>query len=206
MARGVREQMADGAAQLLATKGLEGSSFAEVLALTGAPRGSVYHHFPQGKAELVMAALDVVGARTAVSLEQVRGRPPVEVTEHFLGLWRMLLDRANFRAGCAVVAVTVAADAPELLEHAATIFRGWVEQLTALLIDGGAAADAARQFAVLLISATEGAVVLSRAARDSEPLELVARSLVDSAGALAPKRRKRTGGGQSVATVTTSES
>ena len=184
MARGVREQMAAGAAQLLATKGLEGSSFAEVLKLTDAPRGSVYHHFPQGKAELVTAALDVVNERTFLALEQVRGRPAVEVTEHFLGLWRSLLEQAHFRAGCAVVAVTVAADRPDLLAHAGAIFRSWGDQLTSLLADGGVAAKPARSFALLLISASEGAVVLSRASRDLEPFNLVADSLVAQARAM----------------------
>jgi len=47
MAQGdVRTKMVRGAAGLLATKGVEGTSFAEVLAVTGAPRGSIYHHFP----------------------------------------------------------------------------------------------------------------------------------------------------------------
>jgi len=43
--------MVAGAARLLAEKGMEGTSFAEVLAATGAPRGSTYHHFPGGKTE-----------------------------------------------------------------------------------------------------------------------------------------------------------
>lgn len=52
MAKGdVRARMVAGAARLLAEKGMEGTSFAEVLAATGAPRGSTYHHFPGGKTE-----------------------------------------------------------------------------------------------------------------------------------------------------------
>jgi len=47
----VRARMVAGAARLLAEKGMEGTSFAEVLAATGAPRGSTYHHFPGGKTE-----------------------------------------------------------------------------------------------------------------------------------------------------------
>ncbi|HAM27085.1 MAG TPA: TetR/AcrR family transcriptional regulator, partial [Microbacteriaceae bacterium] len=45
--------MAEGAALLLAKHGLQGTSFSEVLELTGAPRGSVYHHFPNGKNQLI---------------------------------------------------------------------------------------------------------------------------------------------------------
>ena len=51
--------MVAGAARLLASRGLQATSFSEVLELTASPRGSVYHHFPQGKEQLVKAALDL---------------------------------------------------------------------------------------------------------------------------------------------------
>jgi TetR/AcrR family transcriptional repressor of lmrAB and yxaGH operons len=37
-----------------------------------------------------------------------------------LSAWRSILARSGFQSGCAVVAVTVATDSPELLEHAAS--------------------------------------------------------------------------------------
>jgi TetR/AcrR family transcriptional repressor of lmrAB and yxaGH operons len=61
MARDVRDRMIDGAIRLLAQRGLQATSFSEVLELTGAPRGSVYHHFPEGKDQLVSAANAVAG-------------------------------------------------------------------------------------------------------------------------------------------------
>ena len=48
----VRSNMVEGAVRLLASRGVEGTSFSEVLAAADAPRGSVYHHFPGGKSEL----------------------------------------------------------------------------------------------------------------------------------------------------------
>jgi TetR/AcrR family transcriptional regulator, lmrAB and yxaGH operons repressor len=72
--------MITGAAQLLAERGLLASSFSEVLDRTGAPRGSIYHHFPGGKDELVSEAIRHVGR---IGLEQLRrqaGR--VELTVH----------------------------------------------------------------------------------------------------------------------------
>lgn len=46
MSEGVREAMIKAAWLLIAERGVEGMSTREVLARTGAPRGSVYHHFP----------------------------------------------------------------------------------------------------------------------------------------------------------------
>src|SRR5271163_3085824 len=122
----VRTRMVAGAVRLLATKGVEGTSFAEVLEATNSPRGSVYHHFPGGKPELLHAALDLASERGLAAMEATRGQPAAVVIERFLALWRFLLERSQLTAGCAVVAVTVAAnDDDDLLDHAGTIFRTW---------------------------------------------------------------------------------
>src|ERR1700722_7007520 len=128
----VRNRMVEGAVRLLATKGVEGTSFAEVLEATDSPRGSLYHHFPGGKSELLHAALDLASERGLAAMEATRGQPPEVVVERFLSLWRYLLDRSRFTAGCSVVAVTVAAHDDALVAHAGTIFRTWTEKLTEL--------------------------------------------------------------------------
>ena len=187
----VRARMVDGAVRLLATRGVEGTSFAEVLEATGSPRGSVYHHFPGGKPELLHAALDLASERGLAAMEATRGQPPAVVIERFLALWRFLLERSHLTAGCAVVAVTVAADDDDLLEHAGTIFRTWTELLTELCAAGGMDVDSSRQLAVTVIAATEGAVALCRAERSMEPfedVETVLLSLVKSfGGQMAPR-------------------
>jgi TetR/AcrR family transcriptional repressor of lmrAB and yxaGH operons len=174
----VREKMVSGAALLLAKRGLEGTSFSTVLELTGAPRGSIYHHFPDGKDELVGAALDTANARTMAALDSMAGAPADEVARRFFGLWRMVLDRSMFTAGCALLAVTVATDSPQLLDLTGTYFRGWRSRLTELLEAGGLPSGQAPAFAVLMIAASEGAVVMSRAQQSMEPFDLVADQLL----------------------------
>jgi TetR/AcrR family transcriptional regulator, lmrAB and yxaGH operons repressor len=168
--------MIAGAVRLLAQQGLQATSFTEVLALTGAPRGSIYHHFPGGKDQLVAAAVAAAGAHALQVLEPLAGASPVEVTETFLGLWRLLLERTGLTTGCAVLAVAVATHSDDLLDRAGAVFRGWRTRLAALFADGGLAeADA---FAATLIAASEGAVVLARAERSLEPFDAVAGFLL----------------------------
>ena len=181
----VRARMVDGAVRLLATKGVEGTSFAEVLEATGSPRGSVYHHFPGGKPELLHAALDLASERGLAAMEATRGQPLKVVMERFLALWRFVLERSHLTAGCAVVAVTVAADDDDLLGHTGTIFQTWSELLTELCVAGGMDVGPARKLSVTVIAATEGAVALCRAERSMEPfedVETVLLSLVKSFG------------------------
>lgn len=171
--------MVAGAVRLLARDGVEGTSFKEILAVSDAPRGSIYHHFPGGKSELLHAALDLVSARGLAAMEVTRGRPPDVVLERFIDLWRQLLDRSHLQAGCAVVAVTVAASDGVLLDHAGAIFRTWADQLAGLFAAGGMDSLDAKRWSALVIAATEGAVVVARAQQSRQLFDEVAATLRD---------------------------
>ena len=177
MASETRDRMIAGAARLLAQRGLQETSFTEVLELTGAPRGSIYHHFPDGKDQLIASAIDLAGAHAIALIDRSAGNSAEDITTHFLGMWREVLVHSNFTAGCSVLAVTIATDSPDLLGHAATVFRNWRTRLAELLLDGGLGEQDAARFAAILIAATEGGVVLSRAEQSMEPFELVAAQL-----------------------------
>jgi TetR/AcrR family transcriptional repressor of lmrAB and yxaGH operons len=186
MAQGVRERMVASAVDLLARRGLQLTSFSEVLERSGAPRGSVYHHFPDGKGQMIGAALDAAGGRAIGLLDQKAGAPAEEVAAWFLHIWREVLVRGKFEAGCAVLAVAVAADSPELLDQTARVFRTWRQRLAELLEQGGLRAGDAQRFAAVLVASSEGAVVLARAEQSLEAFDLVAEQLMDQVRALSP--------------------
>src|ERR1700760_3016119 len=127
------DRMVASAVRLLAEHGFQATSFSSVLAASGAPRGSIYHHFPDGKDQLIGAAIDLAGTRALALTDSFLGRPAAEVVDGFTGLWRGVLVPAEFGAGCAVLAVTVSADVPELVDRAAAIFRSWRESLGRVL-------------------------------------------------------------------------
>jgi AcrR family transcriptional regulator len=184
MPKGMRERMVASAVALLARRGLQATSFSEVLEHSGAPRGSVYHHFPGGKDQMIGSALDAAGDRAIELLDQRQGASAEEVTTWFLHIWREVLIRGKFEAGCAVLAVAVAADSPELLEQTARVFRTWRRRLAELLEQGGLRATDAHRFAAVLVASSEGAVVLARAEQSLEPFDLVAEQLVEQVRAL----------------------
>ena len=181
VASDVRKRMIEGAMALLAQRGLQSTSFSEVVATTGAPRGSLYHHFPDGKDQLVAAAIDLAGGVLTDFMNRCPGFSAEAVVQHFLVIWRTVLTRSDCESGCAVLAVTVATDSAELLAHATAVFRTWRKCLADLLRQGGLPDDVARRFAMVLIASVEGAVVLSRAERSLEPFEAVAQQLVEQA-------------------------
>lgn len=178
MASDTRRRMIDGAAVLVARHGSRGTSFSEVLEATGAPRGSLYHHFPQGKEQLIRAAVEAAGERSLALLADLDGVPAREVAAHFLGMWRSLLVATDFGVGCAVAAVTVDAESDALIERAAEVFRAWRVRLAELLTTGGVSPHRAAPLAALLIGASEGGVLIARAERDIAVFDAVSAEVV----------------------------
>ena len=179
MADDAREKMIVGAVRLLATSGLEGVSFSTVLELTGAPRGSIYHHFPEGKNQLIGLALQRAGQYLLTAMDTPPPKGAIEAAERFFAIWRKVLLDSNFQAGCAVLAVTVATREPDLLKQARDVFSSWQNRLTQQLAKGGLKPDRARMMATTMITAVEGAMVLSRATQSPEPFETTAATLLD---------------------------
>jgi len=186
MARGVRDRMVQSAIALLAKRGYQATSFSEVLAESAAPRGSIYHHFPEGKDQLIAAAIEVSGARAVALLDGLDGLGATEIVDGFMAMWRAVLQLSTFSAGCSVLAVTVSADSPGLLEQAADIFRRWQARLAELLVGSGMPAADAASFATLLIAASEGAVVLARAEQSFAPFDAVHARLRDGVAGHGP--------------------
>ena len=60
--------MVRSAASLIRTRGVNATSFSEVLADSGAPRGSIYHHFPEGKKQLAEDAIRWTSERVLAHL------------------------------------------------------------------------------------------------------------------------------------------
>lgn len=167
---GTREAMLGSAIRLFRERGVGGTSFADVLEASGAPRGSVYHHFPGGKKQLVGEAVEAAGEYVAAQFE-ASPEDPAEMVDRFARLYMKALEETDFREGCPLMAAAVAGASEEAAEPAARAFGQIGDSLTASLTGSGVEPDRARSLALLAISAIEGAIVLSRAEKSTEPLD-----------------------------------
>ena len=177
MSGNVRQRMIEGAAEVLARKGLQATAFSEVLALTGASRGSIYHHFPGGKAELIEAVLEHFAGHIDDQLRALHGGSAVQVVRGALALWRARLVRNDCEAGCPVAAVTVAADSSRLEGDCRHAFTQWQATLASALKAGGLPLTQAQSLATLTLAVVQGGVLLSRAHNSLEPYDMAANQL-----------------------------
>ncbi|MDI4233466.1 TetR family transcriptional regulator [Bradyrhizobium sp. Arg237L] len=193
MTSGTRAKMVAGAADLLSRRGVNATSMREVVRHTGTPRGSVSHHFPRGKQQLIEDAIVFAGAQVSKPLDHLtRERGAIDGLRAFIALWRQTLERSKFQAGCPVLAVAVEqyvsdamdnAGAPDeaaqrhLLDLADGVFADWQRIMIAALRRDGVPPARARRLAALVVASVEGTLAMCRAARNAQPLDDVRQEL-----------------------------
>lgn len=193
MTSDTRARMVAGAADLMSRRGVNATSLRDVVRHTGTPRGSLGHHFPRGKQQLIEDALVFAGKQVSGPLAHLTEKHgAVGGLRAFIALWRQTLERTQFQAGCPVLAVAVEQyvnDAAEkdgepdeaaqqhMLDLAEGVFAEWQRIMFAALRREGVAPARARRLAALVIASTEGTVAMCRAARSAQPLDDVRQEL-----------------------------
>jgi len=175
-----RERMIRSAALLFREQGIGSTSFSDVIERSGAPRGSIYHHFPGGKAQLADETIRWAGGSIGDLIDaSAAAGDPVRMVRDFVALWRAGLERSEYQAGCPMVAAAVESDGelPGLAAVAGEQFDRWQASFSGCLRSAGVPRARAARLATLAIASIEGAIVLCRAARDIAPLDRVGREL-----------------------------
>ena len=176
-----RERIVVGAADMISRRGLNATSIREMAKHAGAPLGSTYHYFPEGKQQLASEAVRHTGEWVARALRKELRSGPVEGLRAFLALWRKIVVDSDFRAGCPVLAVSIeepaTEEAPAAVRAAAEVFETWEGLLADSLREHGAGPEHAVQVASLIVAAVEGTVAMCRAKRSTQPLDHTAEQL-----------------------------
>ena len=190
MTSNTRDNMVAGAADLISRRGVNATSMRVVVRHTGTPRGSISHHFPRGKLQLIEDAIAFAGSQVSGPLRHLtENRGVQDGLRAFIALWRQTLEKTKFQAGCPVLAVAVeqyvndAEGAPDpasqrvLLDLANGIFADWQEIMDSGLRREGVTPARARRLATLIVASVEGTVAMCRAARSAQSLDDVRQEL-----------------------------
>ncbi|NUS21934.1 MAG: TetR/AcrR family transcriptional regulator [Mesorhizobium sp.] len=178
MATDTRTRMIEATALLIRQRGYHGTSLNDILSASGAPRGSLYFHFPGGKDQLVVevtrASVANVTERLGAALLE-ESDPAVAVHHIYQSVARMLEDN-EFSLGCPVAPVVLDApnDVPDLVEICRSAFEQWIGLLRQAFVRAGVPERRAQALALLVESSLEGLMVIARATRDRTPVLTVA--------------------------------
>ncbi|MGH3969990.1 MAG: TetR/AcrR family transcriptional regulator [Mycobacterium sp.] len=168
-----RQKMLVSSVELLRERGAGGVTVDAVLARSQAPRGSVYHHFPGGRDEILAEALQLAGDTISGIIERATADGSLGALRRFKKFWSKALLDSDFTAGCPVVSVAVggSADEQHLAPAVGQIFRRWHRAFAAAIIADGADAARADRLATMAVAAIEGAIILCRIQRSTTPLD-----------------------------------
>jgi len=167
--------------ELLRRQGYAASGLEQIVARSGAPKGSLYFHFPGGKQELAIAAMERSGAqlRDAMAAILDSSDDAEEAIGRLIDTLAAGLEASGFADGCpiATVALETAGTSEPMRETARAAFDSWIEVLEQRLIRAGVDPVLAEQRALFVLAAIEGALILARASRGVAPLRAVASQL-----------------------------
>ena len=161
-----RDRMIEAAIDLLRAYGLKGAGINDVIAASGAPRGSLYHFVPDGKLQMAREALSVHGDRMAAFIDEAlagKRAGPQKVAALFEAFARRA-EETQFSRSCpfGCVALDLDDETEDLREVVAQGFDTW-RGLIASHFQAELGARAAAEFAGLVLTGIEGAYVRARA-------------------------------------------
>jgi AcrR family transcriptional regulator len=186
-----RDRIIDASAELFRRQGYSATGVKQIVTAAQAPFGSVYHHFPGGKEQLGAEAIRKSGALYALLIPAVIDTAPDLVTgvrNFFAGAAAHLVE-TDYEDACpiATVALEISSSSETMREACAEVFESWIEAGAERNEAAGITRERARELTIAMLAALEGAFVLARATRSTEPLrvagemvaEMVERAIAD---------------------------
>jgi AcrR family transcriptional regulator len=186
-----KDRIVGAGAELFRRQGYTGTGVKQIVAEANAPFGSLYHFFPGGKEQLAAEVIRWSGGMYArVVVEAIApAKDPLHLVDLFFTGAAEHLRETNYEDACpiATVALEVASTSEPLRQATAEVFEGWIAGLAARLVEIGVPEGQSRELSVAMLLALEGAFVLSRAGRTTEPLEVAGRAMAQVVGNALPR-------------------
>ena len=180
---GSREQILLSTSDLLENQGFHATGLNEIVRESGAPKGSIYYYFPEGKEEIVAETVLFAGRRTA---ERIRSHlaeieDPAEAIRSFLETVAYHVEASGFRSGgpLTIVASESATTSERINQACRQAYDELREAFAARLRDGGIEEARAMSLAWTINAAVEGAIILSRTFHTGNPLRQAARDMAE---------------------------
>ncbi|RYE88614.1 MAG: TetR/AcrR family transcriptional regulator, partial [Hyphomicrobiales bacterium] len=173
MARTTRETLVTTTAHQLQHRGYHGTALGDVLAAGGAPRGSLYFHFPGGKDELVAEAtrdgIDAVSETLRDSLDGAAS--PGRAVGRLLEETAATLVSNDYRFGSPTAPLVLDGldGRSEIGKLTGEAYRTWIGIFETALLAAGVPARRAQPLATVIEAAFEGLLIVCRATRDVTP-------------------------------------
>lgn len=174
-----RTAIVKAAVRLFRHQGYAQTGLAQILNESGAPKGSLYHYFPDGKAQIGAEAVETAGRTVTATLNELASQTagPAELVAAYLDKVEDWMHDSDFRSGSPITTtlLEMAPDNEAIRAAGQAAFESWATIIRASGLADGISLDDADQLAWFALAAIEGALIQSRTARDAAPLRCAAQ-------------------------------
>jgi len=169
-----KENLVRTAMRLFRRQGYASTGLQQIVAESGAPKGSLYHYFANGKEALGEAAVTMAGEMIHAMLADLaaRHRRPKAFLRGYCKVMAGWMEESEFRSGCpiATTLLETAPDSPGITAAGARAIDGWIAVIAGVLERDGIGGREARRKAEVIVAAMEGALVLARVRQSTRPI------------------------------------
>jgi TetR/AcrR family transcriptional regulator, lmrAB and yxaGH operons repressor len=176
-----REAIVAAALTLFRRQGYAATGLNDIVELSGAPKGSLYHYFPDGKLSIAEAAVRQGGENVTATLRELAKshKTPAKLVRGYAKLLGKWMAKSRFRDGSPISATLqeTAPDDKKVTAAGLEAFLAWKVPIMQTLEEAGVSKGRAERLATLVIAALEGSLVQSRVEQSANPIKAVAQEL-----------------------------
>ena len=183
-----REKILQTASELMEKQGYHATGLNEIIQKSGAPKGSLYYYFPDGKEQLASEAILQAGK---IVSERFRDRTagetsPAQAIRDFLYMIAQRMDETKFYTGSTMtmIAMETAAKSKKINVACREGYTLLIGAFKEKLLSGGMEESKAGDMAEMIIAAVEGGIILSRTYQDANHLRRIADHIFQMMGAV----------------------
>lgn len=169
-----KDNLVRAAMRLFRQQGYASTGLQQILAESGAPKGSLYHYFPDGKEALGKAAVELAGDLMGQMLSGLaeRHKQPKAFVKAYCEVMAGWMEESDFRSGCpiATTMLETAPHSPLLTRAGARVIDHWIDIIAPVFVNAGLSRRDAKLRAQVLIAAMEGALLLARIRQSTRPI------------------------------------
>jgi AcrR family transcriptional regulator len=188
-----RHRLLRNTGRLLRTRGFSATGVTDILTTSGVPRGSLYHHFPDGKEQIAAGAIEQSGHSIVYALrEMIKTTGSLaDGIQQFCDYYINELEASGYARGCPLATVALETSATEnpVQQQAAAAFETIIAVVADQLLREGF--DEPHDLAVVIVATVEGALVLAKATRNTEHIAIVRDHIQNQITAAAPQSKEQ---------------
>ncbi|RTM12411.1 MAG: TetR/AcrR family transcriptional regulator [Bradyrhizobiaceae bacterium] len=176
-----RQPIINAAVTLFRRQGYARTGLNDIVDVSGAPKGSLYHYFPDGKSSIAVAAVEEAGRRVAATVAKLAAEcgSTADLLRSHARLLAGWMQGSGFRNGCPITTVLLELAPREraVSDAGRKAYAARISLLRDKLVADGFARPRAETLAVLCTSALQGALIQARVERSGRPIEVTAAEL-----------------------------